>query len=94
MIDLSEIAREVIKNRERRGFPSAHDLSKTTAGLAEEVGEWAKAHRKNNHAEMVDALVDIIVYCLGGLEILEEEPEAAIITVIEQNKVRSHSGHH
>ena len=94
MIDLNKIAKEIIENRKRRLFPSAHDLNKTTSGLAEEVGEWAKALRKVNTDEQVDALVDIMVYCLGGLEILGVNPEEELLAVIEANKKREHTGHH
>lgn len=94
MIDLNDIAREVVENRKRRGWPSAHDLSKTTEGLAEELGEWAKARKNDNPDAMVDALVDLMVYCLGGLRILGCNSEKELLKVVETNKTREHTGHH
>jgi NTP pyrophosphatase (non-canonical NTP hydrolase) len=74
------LGEHIIENRTRRGWPSATDLSKTTRGLVEELGEYLRAERKHRlgHAfgardtkpEVVDALGDVLVYALGALAIL------------------------
>lgn len=94
MIDLEQIAREIISNRHRRTWPSATKLDKTTLGLVEEVGEFESARKANDHELMVDALIDVIVFCLGGLKILEADIEKSLQAVIDKNKTRTHRGVH
>ena len=48
MLSTKSIQREIIANRVRRGWSSAHDLSCTTEGLAEELGEFTKARRHHD----------------------------------------------
>jgi len=91
---LRGLQREIVANREARGWASATDLDRTTMGLAEEVGEFEHARRKLDIPEQVDALVDIMVYCLGGLEILGQDAYVELIKVIERNKTREHDGQH
>lgn len=86
--------KEIIANRVRRGWVSATDLSKTTLGLAEEVGEFEKARKSNDRDAMIDALGDIMVFCLGGCEILEVDAEEVVSKIIEANKNRTHTGNH
>ena len=94
MINLISLQKEIIANRIRRGFPSASDLSKTTRGLEEEFLEWKQALETQNNPEMIDALGDLIVYCLGGLEILGCDSEDVITNIVERNKNRSHKKIH
>lgn len=91
---IKDLQKEIIANRIRRGFPSATDLTKTTLGLAEEVGEFERARKKNDHAAMVDALADIMVFCLGACEILQVDAEEETAKVVEANKNRTHTGVH
>jgi NTP pyrophosphatase (non-canonical NTP hydrolase) len=93
-MDLKELQKEIIENRKRRGWSSAGDLSKTTLGLAEEVGEFERARKSNNKLDMLDALADIMVYCLGGFEILEADSLTEVNNVVEINKTRTHNGTH
>lgn len=74
-MDTGKLQREIIENRERRGWASATDISKTIEGLAEELGEFVKAYRGNDIEEMTDALGDIIVWAMGGLEMLGKNTE-------------------
>lgn len=91
---MKRLQKEVIANRNRRGWESAHDLSRTTLGLAEEVGEFERARKTKNRAKMLDALADIAVYCLGGFEILGADALTEVTEVIVANKNRTHKGHH
>lgn len=92
---LKEMQVAVLANRKKRGWDSAHDLSKTICGLAEEVGEWAKAVKHNNHKNMVNALGDTIVYCLGAFEMLEVDAQLTIEKIIRSNAKRTYRrGHH
>lgn len=94
MLDLLAIQKEVISNRKRRRMVSAHDLSRTSLGLLEESGEFERARKTGNMPGMIDALVDVIVFCLGGLEIIGANANIELPKVIEHNKIRDHIGTH
>ncbi len=94
MLDLNIVAKEIIENRIRRGWPSARDLSKTSLGLLEESGEFEKARRMGNREMMKDSLIDTMIFCLGGLNILRSDAEKMLQEVIMKNKTRKHNGHH
>ena len=94
MMDLNEAGFRVIENRKRRGWPSADDLSKTTCGLAEEVGEFETSRKQADGLGMVDALIDVMVFCLGGLTILGRDIEAELQKVLKENESREHTGSH
>lgn len=83
----------IITQRKAKGFPSATDLDKTSLGLLEEAGEFEKARRKGDQWAMVNALVDIIIFCLGGLKILDIDAEIQIIKIVEENESREHKPH-
>ena len=88
MIDLNEAARRVIEERKHRGWASAHDLLRTAAGILEEGGEFARARRRGTEDEQADALIDLMVYCLGGLRILGRDPEVELLKVLDANEAR------
>lgn len=91
MLDTRAAQIEVIANRRRRGWDSAHNLSCTTEGLAEELGEFTKARRKGDPVEEIDALGDMIVWCLGGLEILGADAAKVVSKIIEKNAGRTYT---
>ena len=93
MISLDKIQEMIIDQRKAKGFPSATELDKTSLGLLEEAGEFEKARRKGDRSSMVDALVDTIIFCLGGLKILETDAEIRIVDTVERNKDRKHEPH-
>jgi hypothetical protein len=68
-VTLQELQVEIIENRKRRGWESAHNIDKTVLGLVEEYGELTLARETGDYAENVDAYVDIAVFALGGLQI-------------------------
>lgn len=98
---IKEMQQEIIANRVRRGWRSATELDSTTLGLAEEVGEFEKARKQMTDVrdimlknEVIDALGDIMVYCLGGLEIVGADAQTVLEEIIERNKTRTHKGVH
>lgn len=93
MIDLREIQKRIIAYRRAKGFPSADRLDKTSLGLLEEAGEFEKARRHENREEMIDALGDIIVFCLGGLSILGTDAEKLLEEIVSVNEDRKHPPH-
>ena len=44
--------------------------------------------------EMIDAVGDIIVFCLGLFEIFGVNGEEVLTKIVENNKTRSHEGHY
>lgn len=93
-MDLKDMQKEIIANRVRRGFPSSHNLAKTTKGLREEIGEWEDALNRGDRKEQIDALGDLIIYCLGGLEILQSDANRVLEEIIENNRTRTHEKIH
>ncbi len=93
-MSLQELQEEIVQNRIRRGFPSAHDLSKTTKGLEEELEEWKQALAAEDVEEQVDALGDLTVFCLGGLKILGYDAQTVLNRIVGKNKTRTHKKVH
>lgn len=69
--------------------------------MTEELGELARAYKNSdkkpakeisNKKEIVDAVGDIMVYCLGLCEMLGVNSEEVLEKIIENNKTRKHSG--
>lgn len=90
MMTLKEMQTEIIENRKRRGWPSAIDISKTTLGIMEECGEWAKGIKHKDVSRQIDALGDIIVFCLGGLEMLGADAHQVLHDIVTANKDRQY----
>jgi len=93
MVNLNKLQEMIIAQRKAKGFPSATDLDKTSLGLLEEAGEFEKARRQGDHWKMVNALVDIMIFCLGGLAILDIDPEIQLVKIVEENAKREHEPH-
>lgn len=94
MMTLAEMQKEIVENRKRRGWPSAVEIHRTALGIMEEAGEFARGLKHEHRDEQIDALGDIIVFCLGGLEILGVDAQDLLDKIIAANKIRSHEGHH
>jgi NTP pyrophosphatase (non-canonical NTP hydrolase) len=88
---IRELQKEVYQNKIKRNF-NVSDVGKEIVLMAEELGELAKAYKKNNKEEQVDAVLDLMVYCLGLLEILGIDGDKELKKVIEDNKNRDHQG--
>lgn len=92
--DLNAAGDRVVANRKRRGWPSARDLLRTTAGILEEGGEFERARRRGDVDAQADALLDLMVFCLGGLRILGQDVEKELTGVLDRNEIREHEGNH
>jgi NTP pyrophosphatase (non-canonical NTP hydrolase) len=84
----------VLANRQRRRWPSATDLGRTTEGLAEELGEWGKAKKHGDRPGMLDALGDLVAWCLGAAELLGEDLGPVVQTIVQGLPFRDHHGHY
>jgi len=88
-MDLQKIQKEIYQNKLNRGF-NVKDIGKEIVLLTEELGELARAFRDKKKEEMIDAIGDIMIYCLGLCEILGVNSEKVIQKIIEKNKTRTH----
>ena len=100
MIDLCELQRVVYENKVNRGF-NVTDVGKEIVLMVEELGELAHAYKNSDKRpapeinlkdEMVDAVGDLMVYCLGLCEMLGVSSEVVLQTIVEHNKIRTHTG--
>ena len=93
MIDLAEIQKKIFQNKVKRGFNTTN-ICKEIVAISEELGELARAYKLNDKDEMIDAVGDIIVFCLGLFEIFGVNGEEVLTKIVENNKTRSHEGHY
>ena len=100
MIDLRQLQREIYQNEVNRGF-NVTDVGKEIVLMVEELGELAHAYKNSDklpapnlshREEMVDAVGDLMVYCLGLCEMLGVSSEDVLQTIVENNKTRTHTG--
>ncbi|MFH0986815.1 MAG: hypothetical protein V1911_02070 [Candidatus Micrarchaeota archaeon] len=98
---LQEIQKKVYENKVKRNFNTA-DIGKEIVLMVEELGELAKAYKNSNkksakeidnREEIIDAIGDMMVYCLGLCEMMGENSEKILENIINNNKNRSHTGH-
>ena len=95
-----EQQRKIYDNKKRRNF-NITDIGKEIILLTEELGELARAFKNSNkkqakeidnRTEIIDAIVDIMVYCLGLCEMLGVDAEKELNLVVKKNNTRNHSG--
>ena len=98
---LSEIQKKIYQNKINRGF-NVTDIGKEIILMTEELGELAKAYKNsnkksakeiNNKEEILDAIGDLMIYCLSLFEMIGVNGEAIIKKIIKNNETRSHTGH-
>jgi NTP pyrophosphatase (non-canonical NTP hydrolase) len=101
MGELFKIQKEIYQNKVHRNF-NVTDVSKEIVLMVEELGELAKAYKNSNKKpakeidkkdEIVDAIGDLMIYCLGLCEMLGVNSEEVLKQIIENNKSRNHTGH-
>ncbi|MBS3052688.1 MAG: hypothetical protein J4428_04950 [Candidatus Aenigmarchaeota archaeon] len=90
-MDLLKTQKEIFDNKVKRKFNTT-DVGKEIILMTEELGELAKAYKHGNKDEMIDAVGDLMVYCLGLCEILKINSEELLQKIVENNKTRSHKG--
>ncbi|MEZ4861740.1 MAG: MazG nucleotide pyrophosphohydrolase domain-containing protein [Caldilineaceae bacterium] len=100
MIDLGELQQEIYDNKVRRNW-NVTDVGKEIVLMVEELGELARAYKNSNklpaaaidqREEIIDALGDLMVYCLGLCEMMEVNAETVLTAIVENNKKRTHTG--
>ncbi len=99
-MNLKELQQAIYQNKINRNFNTT-DIGKEIILLTEELGELARAYKNsdkkpareiNNREEIIDAVGDIMAYCLGLCAMMDVDSEAALTKIIAANKTRTHSG--
>ena len=99
-MELRQIQKEIYENKVKRGF-NVTDVGKEIILMTEELGELAKAYKNsdkksareiNKKEEIIDAIGDLMVYCLGLCEMLGVNSEDILKGIVENNKERIHTG--
>lgn len=99
-MNLTEMQKKVWENKVNRNF-NITDVGKEIILLTEELGELAKAYKHSNQLsaekidnkdEMIDAVGDMMIYCLGLCEMFGVKSEKVLADIIENNHTRTHSG--
>lgn len=100
MSDLRKLQREIYANKVRRGW-NVTDVGKEIVLMVEELGELARAYKNSNklpaaeidqREEIVDAIGDLMVYCLGLSEMMGVDAGEVLTAIVENNKGRTHTG--
>lgn len=100
-MNLQDLQKRIFQNKVSRGF-NVTDVSKEIVLMTEELGELAKAFKNSdkkpareisNKDEMIDAIGDLVIYCLGLCEMLGVNSEGVLKKVVEENEKRTHTGH-
>ena len=100
MTDLSKLQKEIYQNKLNKGF-NVIDIGKEIILMTEELGELARAYKNSDKKpaqeishkdEMIDAIGDLMVYCLGLCEMLGINSNEILEKVVENNKKRTHTG--
>jgi len=101
MVDLSKLQKEIYQNKLNKGFNVA-DVGREIILMTEELGELARAYKNSdkkpareisNKDEMIDAIGDLMVYCLGLCEMFGVKSDGVLEKIVKNNKKRAHTGH-
>ena len=101
MGELNKLQKEIFRNKIERQF-NTKDVGKEIILMAEELGELAKAYKNsdkknakeiNNKDEIIDAIGDLMVYCLGLCEMMDVDSEEVLNKILDNNRKRTHTGH-
>jgi NTP pyrophosphatase (non-canonical NTP hydrolase) len=98
MIDLHELQKEIYDNKVRQHF-NVTDVGKEIVFMVEELGELANAYKRSNRQpapdisekdDIVDAVGDLMVYCLGLCEMLQVNSEDVLQDIVAYNATRTY----
>ena len=90
---LKDLQRRIYENKAAKGFNTTADedgINREISFLAEELGELARSHRRGDRAGVVDAVSDLLVYCLGLYEILGVDGDAEVQRVLADIESRGY----
>ncbi len=90
-LTIKEIQKRIFDNKIKKGFNTT-DLSKEFLYLTEELGEAVRAYRRDSKDELAEEIIDLVIYCLGIIEMLGKDGYEEIIKKIEKNEKREYQG--
>ena len=88
-LTIKQIQKRIFANKIKKGFNTT-DLGKEILLLTEELGEVVKAYRKDNKDELAEEIIDVIIYCLSMLEMIDRDGYEEIMKKIEKNEKREY----
>ena len=77
------LQQRVYENKLRKGFNTT-DVGKEVILLTEEYGELCGAQIRDDQPEIVDAIGDIMIYCLGLCAMFKRDADMILNQNIEQ----------
>lgn len=98
MIDLHGLQEQIYRNKVNRAF-NVTDVGKEIVLMVEELGELARAHRNSgkkpareisHKEEIIDAVGDLMIYCLGLCAMLNTNSEEVLRGIVKNNETRTH----
>lgn len=90
-LTIKELQGRIFDNKVKKGFNTT-DISKEFLYLTEELGEAVRAYRKDSNGELAEEITDLVIYCLGILEMLGKDGYEEIIKKIKKNENREYQG--
>ncbi len=88
MIDLKELQREVVRNKEARGFNTTN-VALEFCRAHEELSEAFKKHNQNEPG-VAEEFADVMIFILGMCEKMGFDLEKELVRKIEINKNRKY----
>ncbi|MBL7160585.1 MAG: hypothetical protein ISS93_01900 [Candidatus Aenigmarchaeota archaeon] len=97
---LADLQKRIYQNKVNRGF-NVTDIGKEIVLMTEELGELAKAYKNSdkkpareisNKEEIIDAIGDLMVYCIGLCEMLGISSGDVLAKIVNSNENRTHTG--
>ena len=88
-----DLQKRIYQNKVSHGFNIIGDhvgINQEICHLAEELGELAAAHRRNDREGVIDGIIDVVVFALGLLEIMGVDGDTAMEGVLIQNEARKY----
>src|SRR5262249_38894393 len=89
-----ELQGRIYRNKMAKGFNTSADetgINQEICFLAEELGEMARSHRRGDRDGVVDAVTDILVYCLGLYEIMGVDGDSEVDRVLRDIEARQYA---
>lgn len=87
MSEIRDLQKRIFKNKIDKGFNTT-DVGKELLLITEELGEAISVYRREGGEKLAEEIVDIIIYCLGLLEILGFDALKEIQKKVEKNEKR------
>ncbi len=100
-MSLNDLQKKIFNNKVNRDFNTT-DIGKEIILMTEELGELARAYKDSdkksakdisNKEEIIDAIGDLMVYCLGLCAMLGVSSEEILDKIVGNNGKRTHTGH-